>query len=177
MERALISGGDGRIDPGEDRRQDVCMAIVIVAGIAVGIAFTAGIPSTQFRLAAMIPSLFFAGAVALFWRFRRIHLSKVRERSTAAVFRNCQLVVLEEAGCDGAGRMPASAEDFDYTLKSYSKSGTLYIVSSRDLVTMRLIQLMKFADPRAAVYLDTPPGQALLGTILPTATEAIAVAV
>lgn len=178
MERALQSGGgDGRIDPGEDRRQDMCMAIVVAAVIAIGIAFTLFISWSQFWFIGMVPSLVFAGATTLMLFYRRIHVSRVGKRSATIAFRNCRLVILAEAGYDGTGRMPTSAEDFDYTLQGYSKSGTLYIVSSRELVTIRLVQLLKFADPRAAVYLDTPPGQALLETVVPTATEAIAVAV
>lgn len=178
MKRALLSYcGDGRNDPATDSCQDLWAAIVIAAVLVVGITFAARVSSTRFKLIAMVPSLLFAGLVAVSCCFRRIQVSNAGRRSLTTTFHNCRLVVLAEAGCDSGGRIPTSAEDFDYTLQSYSKSSTLYIVSSRELVTMRLIQLLKFADPRAAVYLDTPPGQALLEILLPAATEAIAVAV
>lgn len=177
MKRALESdGGDDGMDPGANCRQDVCTAIAITTVLVMGIAFAVSSPG-GFGLIGLTMCLAFSGTVVVFWWLKRRHMSSVDKRSINAVFRNCRLVVLAEAERDSDGRMPTAPEDFDFTLQSYGKSGTLCIVSSRELATIRIIQLLKFADPRAAVYLDTPPGQALLETLLPTATEAIAVAV
>lgn len=98
--------------------------------------------------------------------------------SLEAALRNCQLVINGEAACDsdGGSVMPAAPVDFKFRVEGLNDEiATLFLVSWTELATIRLIQLMKFADRRAHTYLKTLPGQALLEELLPTATDVVAI--
>lgn len=84
------------------------------------------------------------------------------------VARNCQLVVAKERYEGGGGRIPAEPDVFEFTSKNFGKTSTLSIDGAKELVCVRLVQLLKFADHRALRYRDTAPGQALLDTLVPS---------
>lgn len=100
----------------------------------------------------------------------------VGRRDTSNVARSCRLVVANEEDADQEVGMPTKTSKFDFRLKGFSDSGTLSIDSTKELVAVRLVQLIKFADTRVAAYINTSSGHALLKKLMATESDQVVVA-
>ena len=79
------------------------------------------------------------------------------------------VLVEDDAGFDfflnGWGFCCPSSEVFSCCCGDSRRAALLSIKPSKELRAVRLIQLLKYADPRANAYLNDPAGQGLLSSI------------
>lgn len=102
----------------------------------------------------------------------RICGSNPERESFAAVGRMCRKLVNGEIKLDSEGRMPVVPVDLTFRMREMRGDvGSLYITWT-ELATIRLIQLLKYADVKATAYLTTSLGQALVEKLGPAEAAA-----
>lgn len=162
MRRALRSG-EGALSENDGCCPlvcaSICSALFLIMGLGIVIVASGA-------LAGIVVFLIFGFMAALLGGYVCCQCQRragAEEKSLSALYRNCRLLVEADA-FNGQGRLPATPENFEFKLKGLNKKSYLTIIASKELYCIRLVQLLKFADPRASVYLNTPAGLQLLTT-------------
>lgn len=170
LKRALLAAPGALIRDDNFDHRSACVR-VWAATVAFATVVTATISVMRDHRWDIFVSILIVGCGIVIVVFSALLCGSNPERkSVAALARICRKLVDAESKLDSEGRMPVVPVELTFRMREMRGGvGSLYI-SWTELATIRLIQLLKYADPKASAYLTTSLGQALLEKLAPVET-------